>query len=104
MVITFDIKLCIYRKVYLLFISQIGLTAFMDLFKVSPEIRMNFAFLQHYQTEDEKFYAVVSKHSLRVFAVLGKLIKEVPITIRINNSLWFNYNIMRTQYLCIVNR
>ena len=61
----------------IIFNRQVGLTSYMDLFKVSPEIRMNFAFLQHYQTEDEKFYSIVSKHSLRVFAVITKLVKEV---------------------------
>ena len=58
----------------------------MDLFKVSPEVRMNFAFLQQYHTEDEKFYAVVSKHSLRVFAVIAKLVKEVSNEISTNQT------------------
>lgn len=49
----------------------------MDLFKVSPELKMTFAFLQHYNTEDEEFYNLVSKHSLRVLGMVTRLVKEV---------------------------
>ena len=56
----------------------------MGLFKVSPELKMTFAFLQQYNIDDEKFYEHVSKHSLRVFGMLTKLVKEV-------NNIWPKY-------------
>ena len=49
----------------------------MDLFKVSPELRMTFSFFEYYKVDDEKFYKLVRKHSLRIFAMVSTLVKEV---------------------------
>ena len=49
----------------------------MELFIVSPEIKHMFANLYNYDPDDDKFYDLVSKHSLRVFGMLNKLVKEV---------------------------
>ena len=49
----------------------------MELFIVSPEIKNMFANLHNYDPDDDKFYELVSKHSLRVFGMLNKLVKEV---------------------------
>ena len=49
----------------------------MDLFKVSPELKKIFEFLHNYDSDDDEFYELVAKHSLRVFGLLNKLVKEV---------------------------
>ena len=49
----------------------------MDLFKVSPESKKIFEFLHNYNPDDDTFYELVEKHSLRVFGMLSKLVKEV---------------------------
>ena len=49
----------------------------MDLFKVSPESKKIFEFLHNYNPDDDTFYELVEKHSLRVFGMLTKLVKEV---------------------------
>ena len=59
------------------FTFKVGVTAFMDLFKVSPESTQAFAFLKHYTTDNEEFYELLSKHSLRVLGIVSVLIKEV---------------------------
>ena len=55
----------------------------MGLFKVSPEVKMTFKFLEQYNAEDEKFFELVSKHSLRVLGIVSKLIKEVVKILRL---------------------
>ena len=68
-------------KIYFLFIFncylKVGAEAFMDLFQVSPEAKKIFEFLHNYDPDDDKFYELVTKHSLRVFGMLNKLVKEV---------------------------
>ena len=49
----------------------------MNLFKVSPETKMTFEFLKHIDTDDEQFYKLVYKHSLRVMGMITTLVKEV---------------------------
>ena len=49
----------------------------MDLFKVSPDVKMTFKFLHHVSIEDEEFYKLVYKHSLRVMGMITTLVKEV---------------------------
>ena len=49
----------------------------MNLFKVSPETKMTFEFLKHVDTDDEQFYKLVYKHSLRVMGMITTLVKEV---------------------------
>lgn len=56
---------------------KVGAEAFIDLFKVSPEAKTIFEFLHNYDPDDDKFYELVTKHSLRVFGMLNKLVKEV---------------------------
>ena len=58
----------------------------MDLFKVSPESKMMFRFLQHYDIENDQFFDLVSKHSLRVLGVVGALVKEVRFTNKDNTN------------------
>merc|ERR1711894_618313 len=58
-------------------VSEVGITAFMDLFKVSPELRMTFSFFEWYKVDNEKFYKLVTKHSLRIFGMVTKLVKEL---------------------------
>ena len=53
------------------------MTAFMDLFKESPEASNAFIFLKHYSTENEEFYDLLSKHALRVLGIVTLLVKEV---------------------------
>ena len=53
------------------------MTAFMDLFKESPEASNAFVFLKHYSTENEEFYDLLSKHALRVLGIVTLLVKEV---------------------------
>ena len=70
-----------YYKIYFLFTLncylKVGAEAFMDLFQVSPEAKKIFEFLHNYDPDDDKFYELVTKHSLRVFGMLNKLVKEV---------------------------
>ena len=62
----------------------------MDLFKVSPEIKKSFQFLHNYDPDDDTFYELVEKHSLRVFGMLSKLVKEVKRSlIESNNQIAF---------------
>ena len=49
----------------------------MDLFKVSPETKMTFEFLHYVDIDDEKFYKLVYKHSLRVTGMITTLVNEV---------------------------
>ena len=49
----------------------------MDLFKVSPDVKKIFQSLYNYNPNDDSFYELVAKHSLRVFGMLNKLVKEV---------------------------
>ena len=58
-------------------ILQVGITAFMDLFKISPETIETFRFLRAYHIEDEEFHDLLSKHALRVSGLVSLLIKEV---------------------------
>ena len=53
------------------------MTAFMDLFKESPEASNAFVFLKHYSTENEEFYDLLSKHALRVLGIVTLIVKEV---------------------------
>ena len=48
-----------------------------DLFKVSPDVKKIFQSLYNYNPNDDRFYELVAKHSLRVFGMLNKLVKEV---------------------------
>ena len=61
----------------LFFWFQVGVSAFMDLFKESPEASNAFVFLKHYSTENEEFYDLLSKHALRVLGIVTLLVKEV---------------------------
>ena len=65
----------------------------MDLFSVSPELKMTFSFLQRVSMEDDKFYSLVSKHALRVLGIINLLVKEVTILCEHNfNQMFFSLN------------
>ena len=52
----------------------------MNLFKVSPELRtteLKRSFLGYVNVDDEKLYKLVTKHSLRIFAMVSTIVKEV---------------------------
>jgi len=57
--------------------SEVGITAFMNLFKVSSDLRTTFSFFGYVNVDDEKFYKLVTKHSLRIFAMASTLVKEL---------------------------
>jgi len=58
-------------------VTEVGVSAFMDLFKESPEATNAFVFLKHYSTENEEFYDLLSKHALRVLGIVTLLVKEL---------------------------
>ena len=74
-------------------LMQVGLDAYMALFSVSPELKMHFGFLQIYHTDDEKFYELVTKHALRVLAVVGEIVKKVCSNIDIVFMKFKSYEI-----------
>ena len=63
----------------------------MDLFKVSPETKMTFEFLHHVDIDDEKFYNLVYKHSLRVTGMITTLVKEVIEDLSDNTTCFYCY-------------
>ena len=71
---------------------QVGVSAFIALFKASPESIEIFSFLRAYDVDNEEFYALLSQHSMRVLGTIGGLIKEVCTILQfcissINNNL-----------------
>ena len=48
---------------------------------MSPELKLHFGFLEVYRTDDDKFYGLVTKHALRVLAVVGEIVKNVGLLI-----------------------
>lgn len=58
-------------------VDKVGITAFKDLFTVSPESKMMFQFLPHYDISDDAFSELISKHSLRILGMVTKLVKEL---------------------------
>ena len=63
--------------IYRNFNFQVGVSAFMDLFKVSPESADAFVFLKHCTSDSEEFYNLLSKHAMRVFGIVYSVVKEV---------------------------
>ena len=61
----------------------------MDLFKVSPETKITFDFLRHVDTDDDQFYKLVYKHSLRVMGMITTLVKEVVKDLSDNTTCSF---------------
>ena len=59
------------------FAFQIGLTAYLDLFKRSPEAQTLFPFLKHLSQEDLEFYSQLKHHAIRVTGIITMLIKQV---------------------------
>ena len=70
------------RNIYFLCNSlKVGITAFADLFKVSPDLRQTFSFFEYYKIDDEKFYILVTKHALRILGMVSQLVKQVVIVL-----------------------
>ena len=50
------------------------MSAFTEFFMVSPDAAKTFAF---FETKNEEFYHLLSKHSMKALGVMAKIVNEV---------------------------
>ena len=75
-----------------MFVPQVGMDAFMEFFKVSPDATKSFSFFEQKQ---EAFYDLLSKHASRALGIVTNVVCEVIYKFMFYDNFVFLFILMK---------